>query len=59
LDDHPGAVDKYLNFLRAGGSLYPLDALRLAGVDLAQPEPIQKTFDILSGLIDQLEALLL
>ena len=30
----PGAVDRYLEFLHAGGALYPLDALQRAGVDL-------------------------
>ena len=33
----PCAAENYLAFLKAGGSLYPLDALKLAGVDLATP----------------------
>jgi oligoendopeptidase F len=52
-----GAADDYLGFLRAGGSQYPLDALRMAGVDLASPQPVEETFAVLSGLIDRLEAL--
>ena len=32
-----GAAERYLEFLTAGDSLYPLDALRRAGVDLGSP----------------------
>jgi oligoendopeptidase F len=52
-----GAADRYLGFLRAGGSDYPLDVLRAAGVDLASPEPVEETFAVLSSLVDRLEEL--
>ncbi len=52
-----GAADRYLDFLRAGGSKYPLDALADAGVDLTSPEPVEETFEVLAGLVDRLEAL--
>jgi oligoendopeptidase F len=58
LDRKPGAVDGYLAFLSAGSSLYPLDALRLAGVDMTSPEPVQKTFALLAQMIERLAALL-
>lgn len=51
------AAEDYLNFLKAGGSLYPLDVLKLAGVDLASPEPVETTFAVLAGLVDKLEVL--
>lgn len=54
----PGAVDAYLGFLRSGSSVYPLDALAKAGVDMSTPQPIQEAFDYLNSLIDRLEALL-
>ncbi len=57
LDGRPGAVDRYLDFLKAGSSLYPLDALRYAGVDLMSPEPVEQTFGVLAGLVDRLEGL--
>ncbi len=59
LSGDAGARDRYLSFLKAGASLYPLDALRLAGVDMTTPAPVEKTFKVLAGLIDKLEALLL
>ena len=53
----PGTAGQYLEFLRAGSSLYPLDALKRAGVDLSQPEPVEQAFAVLSGLVDRLESL--
>lgn len=57
LDGKPGAADAYLEFLKAGGSLYPLDALKLAGVDLTSPAPVEAAFGVLAGYIDRLERL--
>ena len=54
----PGAVDDYLGFLKAGSSLYPLEALKLAGVDLTTPQPVEETFAVLAGYVDRLEKLL-
>jgi oligoendopeptidase F len=51
-------VDKYLNFLKSGGSKYPLDALRLAGIDMTKPEPMDRAFKVLEGFVDRLEKLL-
>ena len=54
----PEAAEKYIKFLQAGNSVYPLDALKMAGVDLASPEPVEKTFAVLARYVDRLEALL-
>lgn len=51
------ARDNYLAFLKAGGSMFPLEALRLAGVDLASPAPVVKTFEILAEMVDRLAGL--
>jgi oligoendopeptidase F len=53
-----GAVERYLDFLKAGGSLYPLDALDTAGVDLTHPEPVEKAFGVLADIVDRLETLI-
>ena len=58
LAGQPGAVENYLNFLKAGDSVYPLEALRLAGVDLTQSRPVEETFAVLAGMVDRLETLL-
>ncbi len=58
LSGAPNAVVKYINFLRAGSSKYPLDALRDAGVDLSQPEPVEAAFQVLESYVSQLEELI-
>ncbi len=57
LAGEPNAADNYLAFLKAGSSLYPLDALKLAGVDMTTPEPVERAFGVLAGLVDRLERL--
>ncbi|HSM25659.1 MAG TPA: oligoendopeptidase F [Anaerolineaceae bacterium] len=54
----PGAVDRYLTFLSAGNSVYPLEALHTAGVDLTSSEPVEKAFNYLGSIVDRLERLL-
>ena len=51
------ARDRYLAFLRAGGSVDPIVALREAGVDMSSPEPIARAFGILEGYVERLEGL--
>jgi oligoendopeptidase F len=55
----PGAVQDYLRFLSAGASVYPIDALKIAGVDLSTPKAVEETFGVLAGYVDRLETLLL
>ena len=57
LSGKPGSTQKYLDFLKLGGSMYPLDALQMAGVDLTSTEPVDKAFVVLKGLVDRLEKL--
>jgi len=53
------AAQEYLGFLKAGSSLYPLDALQKAGVDLTDPEPVKTAFQVLTDTVDRLEKLAL
>lgn len=57
---HGGASerDRYLKFLSAGGSRYPLDTLKAAGVDLTRPEPVQQAMCIFEQLVNELESML-
>ena len=43
LNHEQGAVERYLNFLKSGGSDYSLNILRRAGVDLTSSEPFERT----------------
>jgi oligoendopeptidase F len=59
LAKEPGAVEKYLGFLRAGGSKFPLETLRDAGVDMTKAEPIERTIALFENRLSELEQLLL
>jgi oligoendopeptidase F len=58
LQGTPGAVDDYLGFLKSGSSLFPLDTLKNAGVDLTTPKPVEETFKVLAQMVDRLDELL-
>lgn len=53
----PAARDRYLAFLRAGGSAFPLDTLKAAGVDLATPQPVDAALKAFDALVGRMEAL--
>jgi len=53
----PDAVESYLSFLKSGNALYQVDALKLAGVDMTTPEPVEAAFEVLAGFVDRLEKL--
>jgi oligoendopeptidase F len=54
-----GKIEKenYFNFLCSGGSRYPIESLKAAGVDMTNTEPVQAAINIFSSLVDELEAL--
>lgn len=57
LEGTPGAAEDYLKFLSAGSSVYPVDALRIAGVDMRTPEAVERTFAVLAGYVERLAQL--
>jgi oligoendopeptidase F len=50
--------DRYLAFLRSGGSRFPLESLRLAGVDMTTPDPVRGALNRFAGRVKELEQLL-
>jgi len=54
----PGAREKYLELIRSGGSDYPYELVRRAGVDLAEPAPYQALLGRMNGFMDRIEAIL-
>ena len=56
-DGDPKAVESYLAFLKSAGSIYPLEGLRLAGVDMTSSEPVEAAFETLAGMVAKLEEL--
>jgi oligoendopeptidase F len=56
-DGDAQAVESYLGFLKSASSTYPLDGLRMAGVDMTSPEPVEAAFATLAAMVDRLEIL--
>lgn len=54
----PGAVDRYLGLLEAGGADYPYELVKKAGVDLATPAPYQALVARMNSIMDEIEAIL-
>jgi oligoendopeptidase F len=54
----PGALKRYLDLLRAGGSNYPYELVKTAGVDLATPAPYQALVARMNAIMDEIEAIL-
>ena len=50
--------EDYFKFLKSGGSRYPIESLRIAGVDMESPSPVQAACDSFRSLVDQLDAIL-
>lgn len=58
LENGEAAVEKYKEFLKAGGSLYPIDTLKNAGVDMTTARPLDATIERFDELLDMLEELI-
>jgi oligoendopeptidase F len=54
----PAATKKYLTFLGAGGSKYPIDLLKEAGVDMTSNEPLDLTMKQMNRVMDEMERIL-
>lgn len=50
--------DDYFKFLKSGGSRYPIESLRIAGVDMESSEPVQAALNEFADLVDKLGKLL-
>ncbi|MFW5880635.1 MAG: oligoendopeptidase F [Spirochaetota bacterium] len=52
------ALDSYFAFLNSGGSRFPIESLRLAGIDMEEKAPVQAALDLFSARVDELADLL-
>ncbi len=57
LEEGQPAVDRYLGFLKSGGSDYSINILAKAGVDMSTPEPIREAMSVFESLISEMEQL--
>jgi oligoendopeptidase F len=58
LNKQRGAAKKYLQLISAGGSDYPINLLKKAGVDMTTSEPFDKTMTVMNRTMDQIEMIL-
>ena len=57
LREGEAAVEQYKKFLKGGSSMYPLELLRLAGVDMEQKKPVEDALQVFSEYLDEMERL--
>lgn len=55
LAGEPGIVEKYKKFLSGGCSMDPIDLLKICGVDMSSPEPIQEALDVFERYLEEME----
>ena len=48
----------YFEFLKSGGSRYPIESLKVAGVDMESVEPVQAACDIFKEIVEQLKEII-
>ncbi len=58
LNNEPGALEKYIAFISAGNSNYPIELLKAAGVDMTTAEPFKKTMESMNWAMDEIEKIL-
>ena len=58
LSREKGAVGKFIEFISSGGSDYPIDLLKKAGVDMTGAKPFNKTMEAMNRTMDEIEAIL-
>lgn len=58
LSEGQEAVDDYISFLKSGDSDYPIELLKIAGVDMSTKEPVLSALSTLSEMIDELDELM-
>ena len=59
IEGEEGAIERYMTFLKSGGSDYPIEVLKKAGVDMSSPEPVEQAMQLFDSLVIQMEELLL
>lgn len=55
LAKEPNAKESYLKFLSQGGHSYPIDLLKIAGIDMASSAPIETALNVFKDLVKKLK----
>ena len=54
----PAGLDRYLGFLKAGQSDYPIEVMKAAGVDMTSSDYLNEAFEVFGRYLEQLENLM-
>jgi oligoendopeptidase F len=57
-NNEKGALEKYIKFISSGGSDYPIELLKKAGVDMTTSAPFDKTIASMNSIMDEIEKIL-
>lgn len=58
LNGKENALEDYLSFLKTGGSMYPVDELKVAGVDICNPEVVESAIHMFDEIIEEFKNLI-
>ncbi|GAB2532950.1 oligoendopeptidase F [Gracilibacillus alcaliphilus] len=58
LEEKQPAVERYLDYLKAGSSDYPIEVLKKAGVDMTEKTPVENALKVFEEKLNEMEALL-
>ncbi len=53
----PGLIDKYLELLSSGGKDYPIELLKICGIDMSTPTPVEATLKLFGEQVEELKQL--
>lgn len=56
--EHKADIEAYLSFLKSGCTKSPVELLRMAGVDMASPKPVEDAIELFDSLIDEFESIM-
>lgn len=57
LDGEEGIVEKYLKMLASGGADHPIELLKICGIDMTTPEPVNATIEMFDKLVTEMDSL--
>lgn len=58
LNGEDGAIENYIEFLKDGSKHFPIDQLKIAGVDMSEPETVNKALEVFAKLVEELDKII-
>lgn len=58
LNGEAGAIENYMEFLKDGSKHFPIDQLKIAGVDMSEPETVNKALEVFAKLVEELDKMI-